>query len=420
MTTDPTDWRSRYRESSLLSDHARMAEAFQQARQSDYGIFDRHYLSAGIHLKARDFAAAKREYRALSRIDIADKQELAEHRLIGQLMLMLIDKARGHEIDDTDLIQCLRLNPESNHRFLFGFVNGGYIGLDIVFPKFAQIVTNHGTSNYDVDLDRNSFKAQLLASFEQRQPYSFIRLNDGEGALLYLLAGLARDTLEFEHYLAIQKLWRGWFGQDFLDADTAIIKQISSAFNALIIEATVIGLDTHVIQHWHTSRGLESKVGCYISNLHTKTVRGNHGTVHSDILYTLQEEDRFLTRFLQQHGPFSIISCHPQVQDAMQQRGIDVADVIEVPAEQQFNATFNTRSQPGVHLEQVYPQVLSRIQGIDASQHYAWLIAAGPLGKIYAHELFKRGCFVLDLGAIMDGMLGFIRRPRLSVFADRP
>lgn len=410
-------WRQKYRLSARLCDYKGMTQSFELAPREDYGIFDNHYLRLGIKLREGDYLAARNEIDQLRTIEIPNKSELESHRAIASLVDSIISL---HEctVLDAETISCFQHNALSNYNFLSGFVNGGYLGIDFVFPKFSQLVANYGTSfAFHRSQASGLLRNGVNKAIQNRTPFSFIRLNDGEGALLYAMDEF-KLGFTFEGFLVIQKLWKGWFGVEFSNICLPLIDNLEAYYADLLSHASLIGVDYSVIKNWHLCDGFESKLGCYYAGLRVEKDRNNLPVINSDALYELEEEDKYLTSLLCSGIRVSCISCHPYLAVKLSARGINVVQNIIVPAEQQFNSMFSTLDEPGSHLNDYFPSILKSISNVDSSKNYLWIIGAGPLGKVYANELFKRGCCVLDIGAIIDGLMGFARRPRLKQFAD--
>jgi len=409
-------WRDLFKSASIACNPALMQDIFDAADPSTYGIFDNHYLQASIHIKGDNFKAAIVELEKIFAIRIANTVELAEHQCIADLLIIIIRGLLGESISDSIVISVFNRSPASNKRFLNGFVNGGYLGIDFVFPRLSRLIASNGTSFLDLDSSIQGFKEKVLFSIGNRLPFLFIRCNDGEGCLLYYLDALDQNmSCSFEYYYALSGLWRGWFGTDLSNAKASDLSIIKRELEAAICSSSFVGLDLSVVNSWRKSIGLESKLGCYYSVLKTLQLRGSSNLIGSSVLYDLQDQDGFTLELIRSCR-FSAITCHFNATQRFKHCGISIETVINIPAEQQFNNLFGTPDESGRHLDE-FLDICSRIDRINPNEHYLWIVAAGPLGKIYANKLMNKGCFVLDIGAIMDGLLGYSRRDRLKSFA---
>ena len=411
------EWRERFRNEHLRSRSVSMGEVLNAADRSSYGIFDCHYLRFAVYVRSRRFDLAAQEIDKIYSINIANKIELQEHFSVARLLSLLLKKYVGEIHDDRPLIGEYEKSRDSNHRFLWGFASGGYLGLDFIFPLFGQIVSACGTYIPLSSISREALRDQMISAADSREPFSYVRYNDGEGCLLYALDKPQMTLADsFEHHVCIASLWHGWFGTQFTSAPTSMLNKIGTQLHASIQNASVAGLDLGVLRGWRNVKGLESKVGCYYSALKVFETRGSKQCIDSGCLYALQEDSGFTLDFLREHQ-WSIITCHKDIKTLFCTRGIAIQEVLVTPAEQRFNELFGTPVQSNVHLDSVYPSLCDHISSVDSESSHFWIIAAGPLGKIYAEKLRQRGCFVLDLGAIVDGIIGFNRRPRLSAFS---
>lgn len=414
------NWREQFQEAFKDNLPELMEKCFESADASSYGIFDNFYLKFAIALKGRNFQEAKNNLLKINHISIENKVEQSCHKNYSLLLLLLLENMQGTYIEPSNIINLYQKNRDFNHNTLWGMANGGYYDLGFVFPLFSQLYINNGSlSNFTkTAISLESFKSLMINKAESNDPFSYIRLNDGEGCLLYMLRRLPQtlSTMPFECYLAIQGLWRGWFDQDILDTPIEFLHLLRDSYSEVLAKNSVVGIDIGVVENWRDSKGLESKIGCYFSNYEAyKSSKSNDfKLVNSSVLYDLQDRDNFLTDFLKQYQ-WNTISCHENLKDKLNHKAIRIKKEIVVPAEQRFNTLFELNSRAGHHID-FFDKVCQELQDINSKHSRYWLIAAGPLGKIYATILKNRGCYVLDIGAIMDGLAGFARRPRLRSF----
>ncbi len=393
-----------------------MRRALDSASRKEYGIFDNHYLRIGVMLQEQDYEASRQELRKLILIDTPNKDEVMRHRHMAVLLESLISRHQGI-ISDSEVLECFRFNPDSNYKLLSSLVSGGYLGIDFIFPLLSKVLANFGTSFCEsLSPGYTLLRNRITDAVTNKLPFSFVRLNDGEGCLLYAMDKCG-ESLNFESHIAIQMLWKAWFGVDFTEDYLPTLANMRPYFADLIKNSSMIGIDYEMINNWHLRSGMESKLGSYYAGFKVVRARPHDAIINSDALYSLEEEDNFLSTLLHSLVNVSCISCHPNLQKLLTAKGLRVRQNIVVPAEQRFNSIFGTQSQPGSHLDSFFSKTLQLIRGIDPQKSHFWIVAAGPLGKIYTNELFKIGCCVLDIGAVMDGLLGFARRPRLKQFA---
>lgn len=257
---------------------------------------------------------------------------------------------------------------------------------------------------------------RILEHWNERRPFSLIRLGDGEGNFLpYPSAWSHFADLD---RLSVQYLW--WGERRLAPEDEA---QISALLCRAIRHADVVGVPDisrlcfgmplpapeSLYQSWHDYRGILA----ILDQLDSETATGNGPlfrpsqmisscNLHIDLaswgLY-----DRLFASIRQ----VSVISCHDALPAKLAERfGLSVSRFVRIPHERKFGEAFGY-GDDGDH----YPDTFRRLRrDLNAEPGEVFLVAAGILGKIYCDWIRDAGGLALDLGSVVDGWCGFNTR----------
>jgi FkbM family methyltransferase len=137
-----------------------------------------------------------------------------------------------------------------------------------------------------------------------------------------------------------------------------------------------------------------------------------HLVIHYDLLLS-----GALRRILTGRETVGLISCHPELPDALKRTfGIDNVEFLKVPGEQIHVDTLGANAVAGQHWPERYNQICDLLDRSADRHGQLWLVASGLLGKIYAAKLKLSGAVVLDIGAVADLWMGKMTR----VFPNLP
>jgi tetratricopeptide (TPR) repeat protein len=313
----------------------------------------------------------------------------------------------------------IRISRTSN-RFL-KMVHVGRLGsgaadaLERIMRLEDALTKSGATCLFDTDIDPESCRAFIRVVRDRlanRRPFSLIRLGDGEAnALTY--------ELSFAHRFADDAVAREkiWWGRTLAPQARA---QLAARVHAAAGRSDALGFPT---REW-LLRDVRLDSGQPLSK--TKTGRGllaitseleaaiASGSLPGRILvsaHIAQDLHRWnlYGDLLEDAGEVVVVSCHPQVPEAMRNRfGAHVVKHVLVPP---GDATLEMQHR---HLDdsEVPPASVDRA----LEQLGEWprsrlvLVGAGYAGKVIVDEAHQRGGVALDLGSIFDRWVGLNTR----------
>jgi hypothetical protein len=199
----------------------------------------------------------------------------------------------------------------------------------------------------------------VMNALGRGQPYSMIRLNDGEGSILHLsVTDQARyDAL----YLRNRREFhvKFWFGDESMVFDPGYAR-LCQEFNSILPNADCLGADQ--------SKGLVNE---YRWASHLERLIG--------------------------HRPqLGVVSCHSGLPEALKRRfGLSEVYFHKTPGEAKV-------ADPGARepVEVWHERLRAELQ--DVRPGVLYLVGAGIPGKIYCDLIKKAGGIALDVGAVVD------------------
>jgi hypothetical protein len=240
----------------------------------------------------------------------------------------------------------------------------------------------------------------LCEQIDARQPFSLIRLGDGEGALLapttYSDASAFSELLDANRSEFLDL----WFGQHASEA-LGQVDFLTTMLRQAIANATFLALpDDGWIRRelsLASNRGLPSILAARLAASFARdAIRLPH----------------YINRALNDHGVLRtvlskreqcyVISPHPGLAAKIAAR-FDVRTVEEIvvpirQADLAYVSAVNTRR----HFPDVFLEVVERIKR--SAQDSLFLVGAGPLGKLYCEAVRDAGGYAIDIGSVMDDL----------------
>ena len=261
-------------------------------------------------------------------------------------------------------------------------------------------------------LDVVEVQDRILSAVARRQPFSLIRLGDGEGAWMRLESG---DEAAFSPLYAANRrsFLKIWFGGDTLHEAPAFHEAADTLMDVLA-ETDLIGIpySLRVAHEYHikSARGVPS-INNILRWLDERLAPGR-STCSQDIHIELQRAGFFPRLFAQPCG-FGLITCHRELGAlvaASTGARIDHAHII--PEEKGSTEILGANGIAHAHFPFVYHEVLADLRSVPQGGR-VWIVAAGILGKLYCAAIRDMGGVALDVGSLADGWLGKVTRPTL-------
>jgi hypothetical protein len=255
--------------------------------------------------------------------------------------------------------------------------------------------------------EREALLKQVQASVLQRQPLSLIRLGDGESYPYPVppIAGI--NATVFENDDRSQE--RHWWGSA---PSSAIRDDIKTRVRQAVARCDILGVPSV----YRVIRDLPLPDEQYGKNRSQRSLMRVIGALGSLIPFnekTFTEERchrtaitaPFLVELAGMSARVVLVSCWPELQSSFQVAR--VVDTILIPA--QFNLLERASDSRMPPLFETYPDVIERVR---AASHPGTLVlvGAGIIGKILVDEARQCGAVALDVGSLLDYMVGLKTR----------
>ena len=261
-------------------------------------------------------------------------------------------------------------------------------------------------------LDIVEVQSRILAAVARRQPFSLIRLGDGEGAWLRL--GSADEAAFPLLYAANRRSFLLiWFGEETLHKSVAF-HEVAASLMEVVAETDLIGIPYSLrVAHEYrikSSRGIPS-----INNILRWLEQGLAPTrsyCSQDIHIELQRAG-FFPKLFAQPCRFGLISCHKDLHALITARTSARVDHVHlIPEEKGSTQIVGSNGITHAHFPFVYHEVLADLRSLPQTGR-VWIVAAGILGKLYCAAIREMGGVAIDVGSLADGWLGKVTRPTL-------
>lgn len=259
--------------------------------------------------------------------------------------------------------------------------------------------------------------ANAMVNLTQREPYSMVRLGDGEGNILAMVDPDVDPDRQLRWANAVV---RSQAGNTF---DTATAREFAAGMERAMLATDVLGV--RMLTPWHDDLWLHEKTRDWAEwCLETKQIRGALGVVraHDQVLRWLGE-DRLksavlthawiygslldhLRLLVQAADLVLLITCRTELLEGFRRahpgRGFEL---LEVPPEPNLRSTCEPMRP---HYPEAYHDILGRLQGNLAG--CLVLVGAGVFGKLYCDAARCGGGVALDLGSGFDILAGIKSR----------
>lgn len=281
----------------------------------------------------------------------------------------------------------------------------------------ASLREEGGACLFDTDVSRSeaqTFVDRVRAHLTARKPFSFIRIDDGEGNAVPYGTELAPfadvDAAERE---------RVWWGRP-LDAPqrAALNARVLGAMQA----ADALGIPTfsrilrdirldgpESFAQSRTGRGITAVLTALEPGGPLRAARATRLLLTSAyVQHDLVKWDLY-GRLFDDVGEVIAVSCHPGLPQAMENLfGVTLRQNIIIPPRHASLAAFGRSEMGPKILPEVLDDIISQLNG-DLTGRLV-IVGAGYAGKIIIHEAGKRGGVALDLGSILDYWAGVATR----------
>lgn len=248
---------------------------------------------------------------------------------------------------------------------------------------------------------------RIERAISEKKPFALVRLGDGEGTWLHHHPDERRYGAMYDRNR--QNFWRVWYGDntatqsDFFSTTKKIRQDIS--------QADIIGIPPMSwIKHEHdiaSIRGYPGTLNAFrVATTAAETTRFTSQLIHLQIA-----GEGLLQPLLNAADRVIIITCHPQMADFFVTNfGTARPELLLIPGEPSRRHLHGDQVTAGIHYPDRYLSLMSEIEKADFSGCLC-LVAGGILGKSYAMAIKRAGGVALDIGSVVDKMLGKKTRP---------
>jgi len=238
----------------------------------------------------------------------------------------------------------------------------------------------------------------MLDLAERREPFSLIRLGDGEGNFILGNSSLRECTIISRYY---QHILFNWFGTKTIDRGPELFDRLIDS----IRNADVCGVPNVARLKYEAredSRGFWGCVGVFeVFDAAGQTSPQMH--CNSNIHEFLFKSAQFLS-LIDKFDSVWTISCHsefgPHIRGRLRKdKGLDILcpgefGIVELPHHKKGDG----------HWPIVFEKIAGEIKRVP--ENSLVLVAAGVLGKIYCGLAKQAGSFAVDIGALADWFCG--------------
>ncbi len=250
---------------------------------------------------------------------------------------------------------------------------------------------------------------QLIQNIIQKKPFSFIRLGDGEGNILFW--GKYRNEYPELARFCLRRIWNLMFGAVKLP-DESILEMIYTKMSNAALEADYLGIHTH--------QQVEKMLSQLSSKDTEKDFRGGIGVLNTWDWFSVldskqQKSGRTLVKWhvnrimldkydelINYAEDVSLITCYQELLPRLHTYyNIQEGKSYLIPPQ-----ALNIKATPEKsHFPEVFHQIEKELRESDL-KNKLFFVGAGLLGKLYCNTIRKSGGMAIDVGSVMDVWMG--------------
>ena len=240
-------------------------------------------------------------------------------------------------------------------------------------------------------LNVNQIESLLIKNIKSRNPFSMIRLGDGEWTIIkwpkYVTTKLCKARIG------------RWFNTDHLTMKH--LKSIRNMIQRACCNSDLLGVPS--------TRELLYPKWINFNKLRLKDYNINC----SNLFHFYKVKDINFKTVLQDIDELVCITCRDILEELQKYFGIEKITLIKIPAEVwRFNKKVIIKESKVKHYPNYFIKIMQFIK--EQSKGKIFLVGAGGLGKAYCNEIKINGGIALDVGSLFDGWAGLYTRPFLK------
>ena len=293
----------------------------------------------------------------------------------------------------------------------------GHARLALTYERATEIAAAERRERSQDWLSPDALLATIREHLDERRPFSFIRLGDGEARFLIAARPDLRPQLaEAEAHAIGEVVWDNWFGEPLAAADPMALASLASDFGDAVRNADVIGVSD--------ATRLRQDTGHYgylaVQEHWLRGVAEERGGMHWASAFAHRDLERAspgLAALLKGQDALGVISPHPGLARRLAER-FAIAEILDIviPAEGRLPTASQSRA-GGRHFPEIYRHVLATL---DLPRPGCLvLVAGGLLGKVYCDRVRALGGVALDIGALADAWMGHDTRDGQFAHVER-
>lgn len=283
-------------------------------------------------------------------------------------------------------------------------------------------------------VDGKRLASMLRQAVVSGQPFSFVRVGEGEGCFLSFAKYLADRSPHNEVFgVCAKDIYRVWFGRNILDAGEREVSSARALYDDAIANADVVGVPTParvVYEYGHFVNDVEKHgfsrgyVGTseVLSHLKDAIPRSKLLT-DCDIarpLYDWQDWESSLATtlppLLKRVRRVALVTCHERLGPALERvLDLDTVQTHSIPPER--GRLHGDGYVGGDHFHDHFDGVCHALRHDPAP---VVLVAAGFLGKAYCSVAKLAGSVAIDIGSLADYWAGANTRKKNRWFIPSP
>jgi tetratricopeptide (TPR) repeat protein len=266
-------------------------------------------------------------------------------------------------------------------------------------------------------LDSAGVAYTLREAISARQPFSFIRMGDGEARFLAYCDQEVNRRLQPRLVESLGDVcFQNWFAIPIKSVDPELVLQLNASTLAAMREADILGVSTaDRLQRDNAHFGYLAVLERILNSIDDRRI----GQKFADSLVNidLHRASRFYRQILSGLDFLGVICPHPGLAARLAQlHAIPESAEIVVPGESRL-PDGAPRMQLVGHFPELYMDICANLTVPRPGS--VFLVAAGLLGKIYCNIIRQRGGIAIDVGSIVDAWVGVNTRPgQYDVLAD--
>lgn len=262
----------------------------------------------------------------------------------------------------------------------------------------------------------------IYGAIRRRQPFSLIRLGDGEGGFSFASRIAETESpssnTQFAAVLLGEAVSSSHWGTAWATLPEEEIRRFRTSFLEAVNHADVLGVPS-LQQLTAVSAGARDLIGPIgVAEARRLACNSEGKLTTAQVNVDLHGSADFYRTILRELDHLGLVTCHAQLPGVIRdQFGVASIDLHLVPAHAGLDTThFGYSATAGTH----FPAVLNRIQ-TELKVPFTgavYFVAAGILGKVYCDWIKQRGGVAIDIGAMADFFVGWNTRGSIQRILD--